>query len=36
MSDVEEMYEQVALNADSRLLLFGELAKIRRSRGSMP
>ncbi|MBT4124863.1 MAG: ATP-binding cassette domain-containing protein [Chloroflexi bacterium] len=34
MSDVEEMCEQVALIADSRLLLFGELAEIRRSRGA--
>jgi len=34
MSDVEEMCERVALIADSRLLLFGELAEIRRSRGA--
>lgn len=34
MSDVEEMCEQVALIADSRLLLFGDLAEIRRSRGA--
>jgi ABC-2 type transport system ATP-binding protein len=34
MSDVEEMCEQVALIADSRLLLFGDLAGIRRSRGA--
>ena len=29
MSDVEEMCERVALIADSRLLLFGDLAEIK-------
>ena len=33
MSDVEEMCERIALIADSKLLLFGELAEIRRQRG---
>ena len=33
MSDVEEMCERVALIADSRLLLFGDLAEIKRERG---
>jgi ABC-2 type transport system ATP-binding protein len=34
LSDVEEMCENVALIADGRLILFGELAEIRRSRGA--
>jgi ABC-2 type transport system ATP-binding protein len=34
LSDVEEMCERVALIADSRLILFGDLAEIRRSRGA--
>ncbi len=34
LSDVEEMSERVALIADSRLILFGDLAEIRRSRGA--
>jgi ABC-2 type transport system ATP-binding protein len=34
LSDVEEMCERVALIADSRLVLFGDLAEIRRSRGA--
>jgi ABC-2 type transport system ATP-binding protein len=34
MSDVEEMCERVALIADSQLLLFGDLAQIRRSKGA--
>jgi ABC-2 type transport system ATP-binding protein len=34
MSDVEELCERVALIADSRLLLFGDLAKIKRQRGA--
>jgi ABC-2 type transport system ATP-binding protein len=33
MSDVEEMCERIALVSDGRLLLFGDLADIRRSRG---
>ncbi len=33
MSDVEELCERVALIADSRLLLFGNLADIKRKRG---
>ena len=33
MSDVEEMCERVALIADSHLLLFGDLAEIKRERG---
>ena len=34
LSDVEEMSENVALIADGRLILFGDLAEIRRSRGA--
>jgi ABC-2 type transport system ATP-binding protein len=34
LSDVEEMSERVALIADSRLLLFGDLNEIRHSRGA--
>lgn len=34
MSDVEELCERVALIADSRLLLFGDLADIKRKRGA--
>ncbi len=34
MSDVEELCERVALISDSRLLLFGDLAKIKRQRGA--
>jgi ABC-2 type transport system ATP-binding protein len=34
LSDVEEMSERVALIADSRLILFGDLIEIRRSRGA--
>ena len=34
MSDVEEMCERVALIADGRLLLYGDLAEIKRSRGA--
>jgi ABC-2 type transport system ATP-binding protein len=34
LSDVEEMCERVALIADSRLVLYGDLAEIRRSRGA--
>ena len=34
LSDVEEMCERVALIADSKLILFGDLAEIRRSRGA--
>jgi ABC-2 type transport system ATP-binding protein len=34
LSDVEEMCERVALIADSRLILFGDLGEIRRSRGA--
>ncbi len=34
MSDVEELCERVALIADSRLLLFGNLAEIKRERGA--
>jgi ABC-2 type transport system ATP-binding protein len=34
LSDVEEMAERVALIADSRLILFGDLGEIRRSRGA--
>ena len=34
LSDVEEMCERVAMIADSRLVLFGDLAEIRRSRGA--
>ena len=30
MSDVEEMCERIALISDGRLLLFGDLADIRR------
>ena len=34
MSDVEELCERVALISDSRLLLFGDLAEIKRQRGA--
>jgi len=34
LSDVEEMSERVALIADSKLILFGDLNEIRRSRGA--
>ncbi len=34
MSDVEELCERVALISDSRLLLFGALAEIKRQRGA--
>ena len=34
MSDVEELCERVVLIADSRLLLFGDLAEIKRARGA--
>ena len=34
MSDVEELCERVALISDSRLLLFGDLAEIKRERGA--
>lgn len=34
MSDVEELCDRVALIADGRLLLFGELAEIKRQRGA--
>ncbi len=34
MSDVEELCERVALIADGRLLLFGDLAEIKRQRGA--
>ncbi len=34
MSDVEELCERVALIADSRLLLFGDLTDIKRKRGA--
>ena len=33
LSDVEELCERVALIADSRLLLFGDLAQMKRDRG---
>ena len=34
MSDVEELCERVALISDSRLLVFGDLAEIKRQRGA--
>ena len=34
MSDVEELCERVALISDSRLLLFGDLAEMKRERGA--
>ena len=34
MSDVEELCERVALISDSRLLLFGDLAELKRQRGA--
>ena len=34
LSDVEEMCERVALIADGRMVLFGDLAEIKRSRGA--
>lgn len=34
LSDVEEMCERVALIADGRMILFGDLAEIKRSRGA--
>ncbi|HIF72802.1 MAG TPA: hypothetical protein EYQ61_09650 [Dehalococcoidia bacterium] len=34
LSDVEEMCERVALIADAKMLLFGDLAEIRQSRGA--
>ncbi len=34
MSDVEELCERVALISDSRLLLFGDLAEMKRQRGA--
>ncbi len=34
MSDVEELCERVALISDGRLLLFGDLAEIKRQRGA--
>jgi ABC-2 type transport system ATP-binding protein len=34
MSDVEELCDRVALISDSRLLLFGDLAEIKRQRGA--
>ncbi len=34
LSDVEEMCERVALIADGRMILFGDLAEMKRSRGA--
>ncbi len=34
LSDVEEMSERIALIADGRMILFGDLAEIKRSRGA--